>query len=179
MNISAYLMIRAVLNTSKIRYKSNSQRQCRAVFTLICCAQYFKDTIQEQFTTVSVGDLNHKCCAQYFKDTIQEQFTTQTTEPKFNIRCAQYFKDTIQEQFTTYLLECYHLPSCAQYFKDTIQEQFTTKYSALKRMCQLCSILQRYDTRAIHNYELTQADKREAVLNTSKIRYKSNSQLDS
>ena len=69
---------------------------------MVSCAQYFKDTIQKQFTTkfikldfllivvLSISKIQFKsnsqpldswsdkfgCCAQYFKDTIQKQFTT-------------------------------------------------------------------------------------------------------
>ena len=40
-----------VLNISKIQFKSNSQRMVINAIKPKSCAQYFKDTIQKQFTT--------------------------------------------------------------------------------------------------------------------------------
>ncbi len=40
---------------------------------------------------------------------------------------------------------------CAQYFKDTIQKQFTTWLADLSKGWRLCSIFQRYNSKAIHN----------------------------
>ena len=82
------------------------------------------------------------------------------------------YKSNSQPDGVTYA----EIGSCAQYFKDTIQEQFTTLANSVRSMLMLCSILQRYDTRAIHNQYQTSKKWGVAVLNTSKIRYKSNSQ---
>jgi len=42
-------------------------------------------------------------------------------------------------------------PSCAQSLKDTIQKQFTTVIMLHHITAELCSISQRYNSKAIHN----------------------------
>ena len=68
-------------------------------------------------------------------------------------------------------------PSCAQYVKDTIQKQFTTLIHQCHANFRLCSICQRYNSKAIHNEAYQGQYKDDAVLNMSKIQFKSNSQL--
>ena len=41
---------------------------------------------------------------------------------------------------------------CAQSIKDTIQKQFTTFHLVVKVLHKLCSVYQRYNSKAIHNY---------------------------
>ncbi|MBU1010412.1 MAG: hypothetical protein KKD74_09775, partial [Bacteroidetes bacterium] len=43
------------------------------------------------------------------------------------------------------------LVGCAQYFKDTIQKQFTTDLDHVAIIALLCSVFQRYNSKAIHN----------------------------
>ena len=40
---------------------------------------------------------------------------------------------------------------CAQSIKDTIQKQFTTQKTLLESFKMLCSVYQRYNSKAIHN----------------------------
>ena len=66
---------------------------------------------------------------------------------------------------------------CAQSIKDTIQKQFTTKRPKFAATKSLCSVYQRYNSKAIHNYEHLLIQPLDAVLSLSKIQFKSNSQL--
>ena len=167
----------AVLNTSKIRYKSNSQPWCQPIFYYRRCAQYFKDTIQEQFTTgAGLSSMPTRLCSilQRYDTRAIHNRADMTMMPDYAVLNTSKirYKSNSQREIQQLLSK----KRCAQYFKDTIQEQFTTLMDTEQRGFQLCSILQRYDTRAIHNYWITKARIKEAVLNTSKIRYKSNSQ---
>ena len=66
---------------------------------------------------------------------------------------------------------------CVQSFKDTNRKQFTTKtYNAIKIIL-LCSIFQRYKSKAIHNFVWCFSSFKKAVFNLSKIQIESNSQL--
>ena len=192
-----------VLNTSKIQFKSNSQPHALPLETAFSCAQYFKDTIQKQFTTSSEFIRLMYSCAQYFKDTIQKQFTTtnlidlfrqelcsilqrynskaiHNTEIGFKFKCAVVL-NTSKIQFKSNSQRCLKCQECtnrcAQYFKDTIQKQFTTACCGAVCISSLCSILQRYNSKAIHNRLLIELKFLLVVLNTSKIQFKSNSQL--
>ena len=66
--------------------------------------------------------------------------------------------------------------SCVQYLKDTIQKQFTTLKLHLTPKEKLCSIPQRYNSKAIHNFAFSVHRPVVVVFNTSKIQFKSNSQ---
>ena len=66
---------------------------------------------------------------------------------------------------------------CVQYFKDTNRKQFTTDHLIFPIVYQLCSIFQRYKSKAIHNYYESAALCRYVVFNISKIQIESNSQL--
>ena len=57
------------------------------------------------------------------------------------------FKSNSQHAFETPFVAT----GCAQYFKDTIQKQFTTMYSLRCNTMSLCSVFQRYNSKAIHN----------------------------
>ena len=65
---------------------------------------------------------------------------------------------------------------CVQYFKDTNREQFTTARALAGFIRALCSIFQRYKSRAIHNKWNSSCSKKIAVFNISKIQIESNSQ---
>ncbi len=140
-----------VLNISKIQFKSNSQLCAEGELYSLGCAQYLKDTIQKQFTTYALMSTVYRCCAQYLKDTIQKQFTT-------SLPCMP------------------QRHGCAQYLKDTIQKQFTTLVGIQTELEKLCSISQRYNSKAIHNDGYISGDPLSVVLNISKIQFKSNSQ---
>jgi len=71
---------------------------------------------------------------------------------------------------------CITSSGCAQSLKDTIQKQFTTMYETHNRLSLLCSISQRYNSKAIHNSLLRRPRQGCVVLNLSKIQFKSNSQ---
>ena len=169
-----------MLNTSKIRYKSNSQPTALAWQKPISCAQYFKDTIQEQFTTNGCShSISFLLCS------ILQRYDTRAIhniiERSCNVCLAVLNTSKIRYKSNSQLANIVSplFLSCAQYFKDTIQEQFTTQQMLRCNMEPLCSILQRYDTRAIHNKLNLHRKMEGAVLNTSKIQYKSNSQLRS
>ena len=146
--------------------------------------------------------MNHSCCVQYLKDTIQKQFTTElivsnicpelcsipqrynskaihNTELNQSINSVVVF-NTSKIQFKS---NSQHLQwitkkstSCVQYLKDTIQKQFTTRFQGWEIQLRLCSIPQRYNSKAIHNYDSKIKTLTEVVFNTSKIQFKSNSQ---
>ncbi len=166
-----------VLNTSKIQFKSNSQQpRCKAGEPGRC-AQYFKDTIQKQFTTwFEVFTIRFQVCS------ILQRYNSKAIHnpslPKY-LPCSGVlntskiqFKSNSQRSYTA----CPILLRCAQYFKDTIQKQFTTACLLRLFRCAVCSILQRYNSKAIHNSYWLVSAKRSGVLNTSKIQFKSNSQ---
>ena len=67
---------------------------------------------------------------------------------------------------------------CVQYFKDTNRKQFTTFVKYCRPVIMLCSIFQRYKSKAIHNYRIANKAARAAVFNISKIQIESNSQLN-
>ena len=67
--------------------------------------------------------------------------------------------------------------SCAQSIKDTIQKQFTTRDGVTPSPLMLCSVYQRYNSKAIHNDKVYWFIQNKAVLSLSKIQFKSNSQL--
>ena len=192
-----------VLNISKIQFKSNSQLDTIPPRILKSCAQYFKDTIQKQFTTFkSISPLEKLLCSifqRYNSKAIHNAFTKgcnylyvvlniskiqfksnsqlKSENDVQDVRCAQYFKDTIQKQFTTIPSKLIFIVCCAQYFKDTIQKQFTTQLLNLNQIDLLCSIFQRYNSKAIHNFLKFIIKVKKVVLNISKIQFKSNSQL--
>ena len=146
--------ITAVFNISKIQIESNSQPGRCAQGNSACCVQYFKDTNREQFTTTlgSKAYLRMLCSifqryksrAIHNSDTIL--FTT--VDAVFNISKIQ-----IESNSQLNERQSFHSGSCVQYFKDTNREQFTTYLSFVPSYKQLCSIFQRYKSRAIHNHE--------------------------
>ena len=144
-------------------------------------------------------------CAQYVKDTIWKQFTTHqykeyrtlllcSIRQRYNLKAIHnliqfvLFKiiavlNTSKIQFESNSQPMNHLykkqKSCAQYVKDTIWKQFTTDGWSRHFGKLLCSIRQRYNLKAIHNFIITFKSSISAVLNTSKIQFESNSQQES
>ena len=66
--------------------------------------------------------------------------------------------------------------SCVQYFKDTNRKQFTTPGYYWEPVAWLCSIFQRYKSKAIHNGVDSGSGIISVVFNISKIQIESNSQ---
>ncbi len=90
--------------------------------------------------------------------------------------CAQYVKDTIQKQFTTKgneLVYGFMLCSICQRYNPKAIHNYQNNF--LQRW-PLCSICQRYNPKAIHNQDPSLCRISGAVLNMSKIQSKSNSQ---
>ena len=143
----------AVFNTSKIQFKSNSQHLSTLHQVLHRCVQYFKDTIQKQFTTTSSFCFkNFRLCSilqRYNSKAIHNHINTweQQLRAVFNTSKIQ-FKSNSQPTILYYVKE----DGCVQYFKDTIQKQFTTRMTLSCFSLVLCSILQRYNSKAIHNW---------------------------
>ncbi len=167
-----------VLNISKIQFKSNSQQRLAAISDIACCAQYFKDTIQKQFTTVQLTVIQSmKLCSifqRYNSKAIHNMLSSGSSSSLVVLNISKIqFKSNSQQGLTRCLLT----PGCAQYFKDTIQKQFTTICRLHRLLVLLCSIFQRYNSKAIHNMQPVKEYKLRVVLNISKIQFKSNSQL--
>ena len=169
-----------VLSISKIQFKSNSQLFRRHVSLWSRCAQYFKDTIQKQFTTDLLrSEPNFLLCSvfqRYNSKAIHNRvpFAPSCSSVVLSISKIQ-FKSNSQR-----MMQGKGDPRrCAQYFKDTIQKQFTT---GLWKGCvnrKLCSVFQRYNSKAIHNSSLRSHLGLSVVLSISKIQFKSNSQRES
>ena len=143
----------------------------------VCCAQYFKDTIQKQFTTVE-KTLNP--CV--WLCSILQRYNSKAIHNavRWLSPARSVVLNTSKIQFKSnsqlHLLVRLKNNGCAQYFKDTIQKQFTTAIDTDKVVWGLCSILQRYNSKAIHNCSEKRNEPLTVVLNTSKIQFKSNSQ---
>ena len=143
-----------MLSLSKIQFKSNSQLFFICLRLNDCCAQSIKDTIQKQFTTKkSMSHVNHKLCSVY-----QRYNSKAIHNTAYYHRCCVHavlslskiqFKSNSQRLISGLVV---HL-SCAQSIKDTIQKQFTTSMSASRQYTRLCSVYQRYNSKAIHNFE--------------------------
>ena len=144
-----------MLNTSKIQFKSNSQLECAVKPIHHGCAQYFKDTIQKQFTTFKLfGKQFGMLCS------ILQRYNSKAIHNwqgwiRFSLSVVL---NTSKIQFKSnsqlVVANAKKTARCAQYFKDTIQKQFTTGLILFRRSGVLCSILQRYNSKAIHNWRL-------------------------
>ena len=172
------LLSLVVLNTSKIQFKSNSQQIFLHSDHKVCCAQYFKDTIQKQFTTVHPLPLSKlvlcSILQRYNSKAIHNELAMVSFQAVVVLNTSKIqFKSNSQLAVGATL----NPSGCAQYFKDTIQKQFTTRQTTSDEKLKLCSILQRYNSKAIHNNCVTVKQLCFVVLNTSKIQFKSNSQL--
>ena len=116
-----------VLNISKIQFKSNSQRFQIRQWTSFCCAQYFKDTIQKQFTTQFDELIKiFLLCSIFQRYNSKAIHNAGQQSPHgwavvLNISKIQFKSNSQPIRLATVAGHC-----CAQYFKDTIQKQFTT-----------------------------------------------------
>ena len=116
------------------------------------CAQYFKDTIQKQFTTLpEVPGMHQPLCSILQRYNSKAIHNRLLIELKFLLVVLNTSK--IQFKSNSQLTQVLYNKQggCAQYFKDTIQKQFTTLLVLLALLTELCSILQRYNSKAIHN----------------------------
>ena len=169
-----------VLNISKIQFKSNSQPFPNSKTHSLRCAQYFKDTIQKQFTTfIPLPCRRKELCSifqRYNSKAIHNCTRSGNTNQGVVLNISKIqFKSNSQLDGSIVIVG----DGCAQYFKDTIQKQFTTVFSVSASYLWLCSIFQRYNSKAIHNVAHCAFIGRQVVLNISKIQFKSNSQLSS
>jgi len=166
-----------VFNISKIQIESNSQPCPRCWVSRYCCVQYFKDTNREQFTTQAkyLNQIPWLCSIfQRYKSRAihnTRHLSTSTWPAVFNISKIQ-IESNSQRYNSGFFCPC----GCVQYFKDTNREQFTTIPKACFQRPRLCSIFQRYKSRAIHNFTVHIASMMHAVFNISKIQIESNSQ---
>jgi len=167
-----------VLNISKIQSESNSQPPEAIYIFIPRCAQYIKDTIWKQFTTLghSVKTMPQLC-------SIYQRYNLKAIHNRYNRIIRQTFVvlniSKIQSESNSQHSDImfFFKGGCAQYIKDTIWKQFTTDAAVSTRLATLCSIYQRYNLKAIHNQPHQEDNLRYVVLNISKIQSESNSQL--
>ena len=167
-----------MFNTSKIQFESNSQPSKGASVGAPGCVQYIKDTIRKQFTTAwAFWYAQAELCS------IHQRYNSKAIHNKskgsdvagvavFNTSKIQFESNSQRRHNQLYTSFC-----CVQYIKDTIRKQFTTGYLTKTNQWLLCSIHQRYNSKAIHNHFSLVARLIAAVFNTSKIQFESNSQL--
>ena len=170
--------MKVVFNTSKIQFKSNSQLAAGGNLEAVSCVQYLKDTIQKQFTThPPAKPLPAWLCS------IPQRYNSKAIHNivRIIIFNARVVFNTSKIQFKSNSQPRAKRKSgmrrCVQYLKDTIQKQFTTYRATSVGSVLLCSIPQRYNSKAIHNSCECPAYFVDVVFNTSKIQFKSNSQL--
>ena len=142
------------------------------------CVQSFKDTNRKQFTTAMGGGiLKHRLCS------IFQRYKSKAIHNKWDYEicpCLTVFNlSKIQIESNSQLSCASSISSsnCVQSFKDTNRKQFTTHYYKSKKEAKLCSIFQRYKSKAIHNLLLLLQYLLPTVFNLSKIQIESNSQL--
>ena len=166
-----------VLNLSKIQFKSNSQLVWVVTVSRLGCAQSLKDTIQKQFTThVTFAIDGVTLCSisqRYNSKAIHNQCFTLSSGRCVVLNLSKIQFKSNSQQFARRRAE---ETGCAQSLKDTIQKQFTTRSRSCSLRSLLCSISQRYNSKAIHNARLKILLIEVVVLNLSKIQFKSNSQ---
>ena len=137
---------------SKIQFESNSQPSCVSINSPQCCVQYVKDTIRKQFTTISKSmKYIIKLCS------ICQRYNSKAIH---NFRLLQVRLELVVFNMSKIQFESNSQPvnadeaiakSCVQYVKDTIRKQFTTFLVISYLHISLCSICQRYNSKAIHN----------------------------
>ena len=167
-----------MFNISKIQIESNSQRGGGEAISPACCVQYFKDTNRKQFTTGAVDtDYAMTLCSifQRYKSKAIHNLRGRCNQ----LFCVVFNISKIQIESNSQLKSPCSVTSfsCVQYFKDTNRKQFTTMRTAITFMTALCSIFQRYKSKAIHNNEDSDYVYDCVVFNISKIQIESNSQL--
>ena len=166
-----------MFNTSKIQFKSNSQPELKGETEAQCCVQYLKDTIQKQFTTRATKETGSLVlCSipqRYNSKAIHNHlpyallvghvvFNTSKIQFKSNSQLISQSINVLLVVFNTSKIQfksnSQHLGKllkgtdrCVQYLKDTIQKQFTTTTLITANCIKLCSIPQRYNSKAIHN----------------------------
>jgi len=170
--------ISAVFNLSKIQIESNSQLLAFALGAVMCCVQSFKDTNRKQFTTID----KYYCFMFQLCSIFQRYKSKAIHNPHFSIMAKQYAvfnlsKIQIESNSQLFAACSFSLFSCVQSFKDTNRKQFTTISGCFVQDIVLCSIFQRYKSKAIHNKLLAAIKVVPAVFNLSKIQIESNSQL--
>ena len=142
----------AVFNISKIQIESNSQQQVNIKNDTNGCVQYFKDTNRKQFTTSIFPSCSLlRLCSifqRYKSKAIHNRhgFFSSFQSAVFNISKIQ-----IESNSQLLNLFLFMMLSCVQYFKDTNRKQFTTTLKTILTRQALCSIFQRYKSKAIHN----------------------------
>ena len=167
-----------MFNISKIQIESNSQPYSKSIGKDPSCVQYFKDTNRKQFTTINAcwSGLNLLCSIfqRYKSKAIHNMFFMLLVNRSVVFNISKIQIESNSQQYTN-LEEA--RKSCVQYFKDTNRKQFTTRKLDLKTGTLLCSIFQRYKSKAIHNVYDTVKITFVVVFNISKIQIESNSQL--
>ena len=144
---------------------------------LLGCVQYLKDTIQKQFTTQPYSQHPHQTLC-----SIPQRYNSKAIHNSLLVLCISLnvVFNTSKIQFKSNSQPATQLEEkarrCVQYLKDTIQKQFTTRPFRRGACFLLCSIPQRYNSKAIHNTKEGRPTKASVVFNTSKIQFKSNSQ---
>ncbi len=167
------------INTSKIQFESNSQPSKLSTLSVSVVYQYVKDTIWKQFTTNSYYKVWLFSCL-----SIRQRYNLKAIHnysSRYIIRIIvvyQYVKDTIWKQFTTYLG---FITTNNKLFINTSKIQFESNsqlYCLITQTNISClSIRQRYNLKAIHNRYWYSDSIALLFINTSKIQFESNSQL--
>ena len=166
-----------VFNISKIQIESNSQLEHFIYIIICCCVQYFKDTNRKQFTTFSTNGRKYAMLCSIFQRYKSKAIHNDLSNfpaselVVFNISKIQIESNSQHLTKGTASGVC-----CVQYFKDTNRKQFTTHLALHLQNCLLCSIFQRYKSKAIHNIYFAVKFSNSVVFNISKIQIESNSQ---
>ena len=140
-------------NISKIQSESNSQLPGADALFLDGCDQYFKDTIWKQFTTVPAWLYSLLMLWPIF-----QRYNLKAIHNRiwaiFSLSLAVTNISKIQSESNSQLFasNLFIRFSCDQYFKDTIWKQFTTRPLRVRACDVLWPIFQRYNLKAIHNY---------------------------
>ena len=142
----------AVFNLSKIQIESNSQHPVTVSSFGKSCVQSFKDTNRKQFTTgKGNGWKSYWLCSIFQRYKSKAIHNTSNFAQKIIIAVFNLSKIQIESNSQLRCNSATKSKGCVQYFKDTNREQFTTQSTILCHQILLCSIFQRYKSRAIHN----------------------------
>jgi len=166
-----------VFNLSKIQIESNSQPKIIGLHETLDCVQSFKDTNRKQFTTdVTKRKTFGLLCSifQRYKSKAIHNINSQYMSifvTVFNLSKIQIESNSQPDSAAINTLF-----NCVQSFKDTNRKQFTTRHSHSGYFHRLCSIFQRYKSKAIHNHQKVCIPFDFTVFNLSKIQIESNSQ---
>jgi len=166
-----------VFNLSKIQIESNSQPGRYRTDKSQYCVQSFKDTNRKQFTTIFMfNNFIKSLCSifQRYKSKAIHNITSSIYaffKTVFNLSKIQIESNSQRNRKTPL-----GFADCVQSFKDTNRKQFTTQHDIWNPVGKLCSIFQRYKSKAIHNAQMEQQCLLITVFNLSKIQIESNSQ---